>query len=113
MGETQAGQGGVFNSELSRLVSVFMVVLGAVAAVTGLVLVLMPSDQASFGWFAYAPLSNTTFSPIGLQLSPRSQIGIALFIVGVAAPAFGAGWMLGQRQAASQRRLHDPGSTGD
>jgi heme/copper-type cytochrome/quinol oxidase subunit 1 len=113
MGETQAGQGGVFNSELSRRVSVSMVVLGTVAAVIGLMLLLVPSDQASFGWFAYAPLSNTTFSPIGLQLSPRSQIGIALFIVGLAVLAFGAGWMLGQRQAASQRRLPDPGSTGN
>jgi heme/copper-type cytochrome/quinol oxidase subunit 1 len=90
-----------------------MVVLGAVAAVIGLVLLLVPSDQASFGWFAYVSLSDTTFSPIGLQLSPRSQIGIALFIVGLAVLAFGAGWMLSQRQAASQRRLPDPGSSGN
>lgn len=89
-----------------------MVLLGTVAAAIGLVLLLVPSDQASFGWFAYAPLSNTTFSPIGLQLSPRSQIGIALFLVGLAVLAFGAGWMLGQRQAARQRRLSDPGSSG-
>ncbi|TFB54221.1 hypothetical protein [Cryobacterium sp. Sr3] len=101
MGEIQAGYGGVFNSNLWRRVSVSMVALGTVAAVIGLVLLLVPSDQASFGWFAYAPLSNTTFSPIGLQLSPRSQVGIALFIVGLAVLAFGAGWMLGQRQAAS------------
>ncbi|TFC83811.1 hypothetical protein E3T28_04960 [Cryobacterium sinapicolor] len=113
MGEMQAGQGGVFNSNLWRRVSVSMVVLGTVAAVIGLVLLLVPSDQASFGWFAYAPLSNTTFSPIGLQLSPRSQIGIALFIVGLAVLSFGAGSMLGQRQAASQRRLLDPGSSGN
>ncbi|TFD04842.1 hypothetical protein E3T25_04830 [Cryobacterium sandaracinum] len=113
MGEIQAGQGGVFNSSLWRRVSVSMVVLGTVAAVIGLVLLLVPSDQASFGWFAYAPLSNTTFSPIGLQLSPRSQIGIALFIVGLAVLAFGAGWMLGQRQATSQSRLPDPGISGN
>ena len=90
-----------------------MVVLGTVAAVIGPGLLLVPSDQASFGWFANAPLSNTTFSPIGLQFSPRSQIGIALFIVGLAVLAFGAGWMLGQRQAANQRRLPDPGSSGN
>ena len=113
MGGTQAGQGGVFDSELSRRVSVSTVVLGTVAAVIGLGLLLVPSDQASFGWFTYAPLSKSTFSPIGLQLSPRSQIGIALFIIGLAALAFGAGWMLGQRQAASQRGLPDSGSSGD
>ena len=112
MGEMQAGQGGVFASNLWRRVSVSMVALGTAAAVIGLVLILMPSDQASFGWFAYAPLSDTTFSPIGLQLSPRSQIGIALFVIGLAVLAFGAGWMLGQRQSASQRRLPDPGSLG-
>ncbi|MDJ0325490.1 hypothetical protein QMG61_17150 [Cryobacterium sp. PH31-AA6] len=109
MGEMHAGQGGIFTS---RRVSVSMVVLGTVAAVIGLVLLLVPSGQASFGWFAYAPLSNTTFSPIGLQLSPRSQIGIALFVVGLAVLAFGAGWMLGQRQAADKRQLPDPGSPG-
>ncbi|TFD62715.1 hypothetical protein E3T39_01895 [Cryobacterium suzukii] len=54
-----------------------MVVLGAVAAVIGLVLLLVPSGQASFGWFAYAPLSNTTFFPPFVQLSPHSQIGSA------------------------------------
>jgi heme/copper-type cytochrome/quinol oxidase subunit 1 len=89
-----------------------MVVLGAVAVVIGLVLLLLPSDQASFGWFAYAPLSGTTFFPPGGLLSPRSQIGMVLFVVGLVLLAFGAGWMLGQRQAASQRRLPDPGSPG-
>ena len=112
MGEIQAGQGGFFDSNLWRRVSVSMVALGTAAAVIGLVLILMPSDQASFGWFAYAPLSDTTFSPIGLHFFPRSQIGIALFVIGLAVLAFGAGWMLGQRQAASQRRLPDPGSLG-
>jgi heme/copper-type cytochrome/quinol oxidase subunit 1 len=88
-----------------------MVVLGTVAAVIGLMLLLLPNGQASFGWFAYAPLSNTVFSPIGLQLSPRSEIGAFLFIVGLAVLAFGAGWMLGHRQAARQRRQPDPGSS--
>ena len=89
-----------------------MVILGAVAAVIGLVLVVVPSGQASFGWFAYAPLSNTAFFPPGVLLSPRGQIGIALFPTGLVMLAFGAGWMLGQHQAASQRRASDPGGPG-
>ena len=89
-----------------------MVVLGAVAAVIGLVLLLLPSGQASFGWFAYAPLSNSAFIPPGVLLSPHSQIGIVLFVIGLAMLAFSAGWMLGHRQAARQQRLPDPGSPG-
>ena len=89
-----------------------MVALGAVAAVTGLLLLLVPSGQATFGWFAYAPLSNTTFFPPGVLLSPHGQIGIVLFLTGLAILAFGAGWTLGQHQAASQRRAPDPGGPG-
>ena len=89
-----------------------MVVLGAVTALVGLVLFLLPGGSASFGWFAYAPLSNTTFLPSGVLLTPQSQIGIVLLIIGLALLAFGAGWVLGQRQAAGQRRLPGPGGPG-
>lgn len=112
MGEMQAGQGRGFRSGLSRWVSVSIVILGSVTAVIGLVLFLLPSGSASFGWFAYAPLSNTAFFPSGVLLTPRSQIGIVLLVIGLALLAFGAGWALGQRQAAGQRRLPDPGSLG-
>jgi hypothetical protein len=37
--------------------------LGAVAAVIGLMLFLLPSGSASIGWFAYQPLSDTFFLP--------------------------------------------------
>lgn len=87
-----------------------MVVLGAAIAVIGLALFLIPSASASFGWFAYQPLSNTTFFPSGVPLTTRSQTGIVLFIGGLVLFAFGAGWALGQRQGAGQRRLPDPGS---
>ena len=107
MGEMQAGQGGGFKANSSRRVVASLVVLGAVAAVIGLVLLMLPSGQASVGWFAYAPLSNTTFIPPGVLLSPRSQFGIVLFIVGVVSLAFGAGWTLGQRQAGPERSSDD------
>ena len=89
-----------------------MVVLGAVAAGIGLVLLLLPSGQASFGWFAYAPLNDTTFFPPGGLSSPHSQIGIGVFTIGLAMLAFGAGWMLGHHQDTSQRRAPDPGGPG-
>ncbi|TFD65426.1 hypothetical protein [Cryobacterium ruanii] len=110
MGEMQPGQGRGSRSGLSRWVSVFIVILGAVTAVVGLVLVLLPIGSASFGWFAFAPLSNTAFFPSGVLLAPRSQIGIVLLIIGFALLAFGAGWALGQHQGVGQRRLPDSGS---
>ena len=110
MGETQGGQGGSASAGRSRWTSIFMVVLGAVAAVIGVVLLLVPGEQASFGWFAYQPLSNTTFIPSGELLTPLRQIGIALLAVGVASLSFGAGWMFGRRHGAGQQRLPDPGS---
>ncbi|TFD09699.1 hypothetical protein E3T35_14590 [Cryobacterium sp. TMT1-2-2] len=97
MGEEQAGQGASSRSGLARLVSVSMVVLGAMAVVIGLVLLVLPSGQASFGWFAHAPLSDTTFFPPSGLLSPRNQLGIGVFTIGLAVLAFGAGWMLGSR----------------
>ncbi|TFB87262.1 hypothetical protein E3O44_09050 [Cryobacterium algoricola] len=70
------------------------------AALIGIVLLLLPGNQASFGWFAYAPLSDSTFLPPGGLLSPHSQIGIVVLIVGLVVLAFGAGWMLGLRHTA-------------
>lgn len=87
-----------------------MVVLGAGAVVIGLVLLVLPSDQASFGWFAFEPLPTTVFSPPGVLLTPQSHIGVVLLMVGLAMFGFGAGWVLGQRQAAGQRRLLESGN---
>jgi heme/copper-type cytochrome/quinol oxidase subunit 1 len=104
MGEIEAGQGDAPESNRSHRVSAWMVGLGAVAAVIGLVLLLLPSNHASVGWYAYAPLSDSTFfPPVGL-LSPQSQIGMVVFIVGLVVLAFGAGWMLGKHQAAGRSR---------
>lgn len=50
---------------------------GSLIAVAGF---LTPQGAASFGWFAYAPLSNTTFSP---------GIGGDLWVVGLALSGFG------------------------
>ncbi|WP_413454401.1 cytochrome c oxidase subunit I [Glutamicibacter sp. FR1] len=51
--------------------------LGSIIALAGY---LTPQGAASFGWFAYAPLSNTTFSP---------GIGGDLWVFGLALSGFG------------------------
>ena len=112
MGDTQHGQGEGSVSNRSRWMIMSMVVLGAVAAVIGLVLLLVPSGQASLGWFAYSPLSNTTFFPPAVLFSSYGQIGIVLVPTGLIMLAFAAGWMLSQRQTASQRREPNPSGPG-
>jgi heme/copper-type cytochrome/quinol oxidase subunit 1 len=76
------------------------------------VLFLLPAHSASYGWFAYAPLSDTTFQPPGIWLTPQGQAGVVWFIVGLALLAFGFGWALGRRHAPDPRRPPTPSSPG-
>jgi len=69
-------------------------VLGAVGIVVGVILLLPRPEPVSFGWAAYAPLSNTTFIPF----VPGSYVAGALILaVGAALAAGWAGFALGRR----------------
>ncbi|MGW9414715.1 hypothetical protein [Arthrobacter cupressi] len=72
--------------------------LGLAAVIAGVVTALAGrSEPASFGWFAYAPLSNETFSPAGIAfLGPITQTGYVIAAVGLLLLAFWAGRRLGQ-----------------
>lgn len=83
--------------DLPRWVGIAVVAFGIASAVAGVVLMLVPSGQASFGWFAYAPLSRTAFVPTGTLLSQLDLAGLALLVIGLVALAFSAGWALGRR----------------
>jgi hypothetical protein len=69
-------------------------VLGAVALVSGFVVLLWPSTS-SFGWFAYAPLSTAV-----LVAGPDRTPGWLLVVVGVALLAGWVGYRLAMRQRA-------------
>ena len=57
--------------------------IASVLLVAGIALVAaMPATVASFGWFAYAPLSGQMFLP-GLVIQPWVAAGIALAAVGL------------------------------
>lgn len=58
---------------------------------------LGPSEESSFGWFAYAPLSGTTFVPGMHVLSSAHIIGWVLIALAACSAAFGAGLMMGRR----------------
>lgn len=81
----------------SRRRSVALVVvplLGLAALVAGVVIQL--STPVSFGWFAYAPLSEATFVAPGLLT--QFGVGPILTGVGIALLAGWAGFLLGRRR---------------
>lgn len=74
--------------------------LVAVAGATTIAIGLFtPMGVASFGWFAYQPLANATFTPGGsvVVLSRVTIAGWAIFTLGMFALAFLAGRVAGRR----------------
>lgn len=62
--------------------------------VGGAVLVLAPTSE--FGWFAYAPLSDSVFSP-GVFLGRAQLWGAATLAVGLVTCSWAAGYLAGRR----------------
>ncbi|MFB8387490.1 hypothetical protein ACFC3F_10180 [Microbacterium sp. NPDC055910] len=58
-----------------------------------------PTGVASFGWFAYQPLTDATFSPGGsaVILSRIAVAGWVIFALALVALAFLAGRVVGRR----------------
>ncbi|MDO9396427.1 MAG: hypothetical protein Q7T71_07780 [Herbiconiux sp.] len=94
---------------MRRLRMRVLLVVAVAVAVAGLVTVLLgASTSVSFGWFAYAPLSGTTFTPEGIHVVTTAQIvGFAVLGAGLVALAFWLGLTLGRRTAAAERPTSD------
>ena len=74
--------------------------LAAAAVATGLAAVLSPRQE--IGWFAYAPLSNQTFTSDTLVLmDSEARTGYVLVAVGLLTFAFWLGYRLGLRRKAA------------
>ena len=73
--------------------------LGAVLLVGGTVaaVVLARRGVASFGWFAYAPLTQEVFSPAAIVLQPGVGSSIAVAVVGLVLVSGAVGYRLGGR----------------
>ncbi|WP_157485686.1 MULTISPECIES: hypothetical protein [unclassified Frigoribacterium] len=82
----------------SRLVPV----AGVVVLVVGVVVLAIAGAQpVSFGWFAYAPLSDTTFTAEGVHVfSTASLVGAVIVVIGLLVLA---AW-LGYRRGVRRRR---------
>lgn len=75
-------------------------IFGAIALVAGMLLLAQPAPRpVGFGWFAYAPLSGTTFAPLQ-SAAPFPFLAVALVVVGAALIAGWAGYRLGRRSMA-------------
>ncbi len=71
---------------------------GIMAVAAGFVLVVTAPGPAGYGWFSYTPLSDVSFSPDGILLSPQATAGVAIGIAGMLLLAFCAGHVIGARR---------------
>ncbi|MEP6842042.1 MAG: hypothetical protein ABJA11_00890 [Pseudolysinimonas sp.] len=69
--------------------------LGLIGMIVGAIL-LASRPTASFGWTAYAPLSNTAFVPP--FATPSLYLGVALLAIGLVLVAGWIGFALGRRR---------------
>lgn len=87
------------SSHSASLLAASVPIAGLAAVVVGC-LVAWSNANASFGWFAYAPLSNQLFSGNGIAfVTQGTQIGLAVAGVGLLVLAFWAGYRIGKRVA--------------
>lgn len=79
--------------------------IASVATVAGAIILIValltaPAPEATFGWFAYAPLSDAVFVPGGLLVFPTWALGgVGLFVAGAVAISY----MIGRRSGSNHR----------
>jgi len=87
-----------------RVLAAVVPLIGLAAVLVGCIVAWSSNANASFGWFAYAPLSNEKFSGSGIAfVTEGTQIGLAVAVVGLLVLAFWAGHTIGKR-ARSQNQ---------
>lgn len=76
--------------------ALILLTAGLVLIVVGVaVLTLAPANQ--FGWFAYAPQSESVFSPGGTFLGTAQLWGAGALGVGLVASSWALGYLAGRR----------------
>ena len=87
-----------------RVIGTLLAVGSGILALAGAILLAIPEPSATFGWFAYAPLSTTSFVPAPWFSSPRNCLGAGLLLVGIGALLFCLGWWVGRRSRSRVAR---------
>ncbi len=91
------GEDNTISPGLRRWLPLLAPLLAAAAVATGLAIVLAPTRE--IGWFAYAPLSNQTFtSDTMVLMDSEARTGYVLVAVGLLTFAFWLGYRLGLRR---------------
>jgi heme/copper-type cytochrome/quinol oxidase subunit 1 len=97
MGESNAAEQ-PNRSKLARVLTAVVPLAGLAAVLVGGLFAWSSNANASFGWFAYAPLSNEPFSGSGMAfLTQGAQFGLAVAVAGLLVLAFWAGHALGRK----------------
>ena len=87
----------------ARAWAAFLPVAGLVAVLVGC-FVAWSNATTSFGWFAYAPLSDQLFVGSGVAfVSQGTQIGLVVAVAGLLILAFWAGYTIGRRASPKNR----------
>jgi heme/copper-type cytochrome/quinol oxidase subunit 1 len=101
MGEHTSGERKT--TKPARFTAVVLPAVGLAAVLAGC-LIAWSNATTSFGWFAYAPLSDQIFTGSGTALvSQGTQIGVAVAVAGLLVLAFWAGYRIG-RQAGPTKQ---------
>jgi heme/copper-type cytochrome/quinol oxidase subunit 1 len=62
------------------------------------VLLMVPTSSAEFGWFAYAPLTDTVVMSGSFSLlDPTHRWAVAIGVTGLIAASWAAGFLAGRR----------------
>lgn len=89
-------------SKRAKVPAAVVPLAGLATVLVGLLVAWLNRDYV--GWFAYAPLSNTTFSANGAALITQgTQVGLAVVVLGLLVLALWAGYRIGRRGMPPQR----------
>lgn len=95
--ERPADQSPAPRPRVDLVVGILLPAVSGVLAIVGAILLASPGPPASFGWFAYVPLSSTSFVPAPWFSTPVHTVGAVLLMAGAGAFLFCLGWGVGRR----------------
>lgn len=104
MSERPADPHPVPRPRAGRMIGIWLPAVAGFLVLAGAVLLAIPESPATFGWYAYVPLSTTYFVPGSWFSSPRHYLGAVLLIVGIGALLFCLGWRAGRRSRSRVAR---------
>ncbi|MHC5795809.1 hypothetical protein ACVXZ4_06575 [Lacisediminihabitans sp. FW035] len=88
------------------IVGILLPVVSGALAIVGAILLATLGPAASFGWFAYVPLSTTSYVPAPWFSTPLHTLGAVLLVTGAGSVLFCLGWAAGRRSHSRAVRAH-------